>query len=105
MSACAFLSPIFTVHIRLADYDLSPFVHCPPCSMVLLHCRPVWRRDRYSAVGWGMVMVQRALVALELPIAYSQWPFERSNSAPFLLPIVQACMDVRLGTEKKYKHD
>lgn len=35
-------------------------------------------------------MVQKALVALEPPIAYSQWPFERSNSAPFLLPIVQA---------------
>ena len=50
-------------------------------------------------------MVQRALVALEPPIAYTQWPFERSNSFPILLPIVQAWMDVKFGTEKKYKHD
>ena len=95
----------FTVHIRLADHDLPPFARFHPCSMVRLHCRPVWRRDRYSAVGWGMAMVQKALVALEPPIAYSQWPFERSNSAPFLLPIVQACMDVKFGIEEKFKHD
>ena len=50
-------------------------------------------------------MAQRAPVALEPPIAYSQWPFERSNSAPILLPIVQACMDVKFGIEEKYKHD
>ena len=95
-----FLNLTFAVHVRLADYDLSPSVRCRLDSMVCLRCRPVWGTDRYFAVEWGMAMVQRALVAWEPPIAYSQWPFGRSNNVLILLPTVQACMGVKYGTEK-----
>ena len=79
MSACAILSPIFTVHIRLADRDLRPFARFHLRSVVRLHCRPVWRRDQYSAAGWGMAMVRRPLAGWGRPIAYEQWPFRRSS--------------------------
>ena len=105
MSAYALFSPKFAIHILLADYDLPPSVRSRLDSMVCLYCRPVWRRDRCFAVGWGMAMVQRALVALGPPIAYSPWPFERSNIVLILLPTVQACMNVKFGTDNKCKQD